>query len=299
LTGVRINDPLLNYTKTDFMMLPPGGVVWASLPSTIKGNLVNIATATGIPSVATGSPIQGLQPVSAQDPSEVGRKIDGDVKQGDKPPTEPETCMQTNWEDAGNSQNLVCRAKEVYLNEVTSVRTSCQAGSMFKVNLTASIHFNAARYDPAWYVAKDGGDALTGICAINGLVQGKDYKVSDGKGGPVVGRVAWNSDFKGGNDKCGDVLMDGGGGADIEVNFLENVELKCVDDNKDSNLDFSVCFRWRVAGTDGLCTLSRYDPATIGKQADAYPGTPSKCFCARYDVPSITVVKTDDPISPC
>jgi uncharacterized repeat protein (TIGR01451 family) len=297
LTGVKINDPLLNYVKTDFAIIPPGGVVWASLPSTIKSNLVNIATATGTPSTASGTPIAGLSTVTAQDPSEVAKKILGDVRNGDKP--SPESCMQTNWEDAGNSQNLVCRAKEVYLNEITSVRTTCQAGSTFKVNLTASIHFNAARYDPAWYVGKDGGDALTGICAINGLTQGQNYVVSDGKGGPVVGSVAWNQDFKGGNDKCGDVIMSGGGGADIQVNFLQNEEIKCVDTNNDSNLDISVCFSWRVPGTDGFCTLSRSDPATVGKQADAYPGTPSKCFCARYDIPTVTVVTNNDPISPC
>jgi hypothetical protein len=211
-----------------------------------------------------------------------------------------EGCMQTNWEDAGNKQNLVCRAKEVYLESVTSSRLSCNLGATVKLNLTAVIHFNAARYDPGWYVATDGGDALRGSCDINGLVEGyHNYVVSDG--GKTVGSVKWNSDFKGGNDKCGDVLIDGGGGADISVPFIRNVDMKCVDENNNGNLDFSVCFSWRVPGSDEFCTLSRTDPRTKGTEADLYPGTPSKCFCARYDVPTITVVKPTSPdvINPC
>jgi hypothetical protein len=152
------------------------------------------------------------------------------------------------------------------------------------------IHFNSARYDTARYVAKDGGDALTGTSAINSLVQGKNYNVTDGKGGPVVGNVTWNQDAKGGYDKCVDVVTKDGAGADIQVKLLENVEVKCVDNNKGSNLEMSVCFNWRYAATDGLCTLPRYDSVTIGQPADAYPGTPSKCFCKVVDVPTITVI---------
>jgi uncharacterized repeat protein (TIGR01451 family) len=297
LTSLRLTDPLLTFTKTDFLPLAPNASIWVSYPSTISANLVNIATIVGTPSTAAGVAVAGLTTVTASDPSEVAKRIDGDVRAGDKPL--PETCMQTNWEDAGNSQNLVCRAKEVFLNSLVTSRTSCTVGSSITLSVNASIHFNAARYDPAWYVATDGGDALTGTCAINGLVQGNTYSVTDGKGGPVVGRVSWNEDFKGGNDKCGDVLMNGGGGADIEVPFLKNTVLKCSDDNNDGNMDVSVCFSWRVPGTDGFCTLARTEVGTVGLQADAYPGTPSKCFCTRVDIPTVTVVKTSDPISPC
>lgn len=302
LSGIKVTDPLLNFVKTDLINLGPGESTLVSLPATVTSSLVNTATVTGVPSTLTGTPIPNLQPVSSSDPSEVAKMLDGSVKSGGKNPFKiPESCMQTNWEDAGNTQNLVCRAKEVFLNDVVSPRLTCQEGAMIALNLTASIHFNSGRYDPGWYVATDGGDALVGTCAINGLVQGNDYKVTDGKGGAVVGKVAWNSDFKGGNDKCGDVLMDGGGGADIAVPFLTNVELKCVDDNNDGNMDISVCFSWRVAGQDDFCTLARDDINTKGKQADLYPGTPSKCFCARYDVPTITVIKANsvDHVSPC
>lgn len=306
LNAIKISDPLLNnYVKTDLVQLAPGESTVVSLPAKVADSLTNVATASGIPCLPNGDKIPSLQPVTNSDPSEVAKKVSGTVKSGGKDAFDvvkpPEGCMQTNWEDAGNTQNLVCRAKEVYLNDVTSARLSCEEGTMTKLTLNASIHFNAARYDPGWYVATDGGDALVGTCAINGLVQGTNYNVTDGKGGKTVGRVAWNADFKGGNDKCGDVLMDGGGGCDIAVPFLKDVEMKCVDENNDGNMDFSVCFSWRVAGQDGLCTLSRDDPSTVGKEADLYPGTPSKCFCARYDVPTVTVIKTssDAHISPC
>lgn len=241
-----------------------------------------------------------LVKVTNSDPSEVQKKVETDTKSGDKDSyVVPETCMQTNWEDAGNSQDLVCRAKEVYLTEVTTTRTSCNLNSMIKLNLTATIHFNTARYDPAWYVATDGGDALVGQCSLGALTQGTDYKVLDG--GKSVGSVKWNNDFKGGNDKCGDVFINGGGGADIVAPFVRDKEMKCVDHNGDGVLDFSVCFSWRVPGKDSFCTLSRDDPDTQGLQADVYPGTPSKCLCIRYDVPDVTVVKPDDDkhVSPC
>jgi hypothetical protein len=82
---------------------------------------------------------------------------------------------------------------------------------------------------------------------------------------------------------------------------LVDAEIKCGDDNGNEMLDFSVCFSWRTHGTDGYCTMSRYDPDTEGELADMYPGTPSKCFCARYDVPTITVEKktSSDYVSPC
>lgn len=297
LSSVKLTDPLISFTKTDFLKLAPGESIWVSTPSTITANLINVATVTGTPSTPTGTAIAGLTTVSASDPSEVGKTIAGDVKNGDLPT--PESCMQTNWEDAGNSQNLVCRAKEVFLNSLTTVRTSCTTGSYITLNVNASIHFNTERYDPAWYVALDGGDALTGTCAINGLVQGNTYKVTDGINGPIAGSVVWNNDFKGGNDKCGDVMINGGGGGDIEVPFLTNAKVKCVDDNKDSNLDISVCFSWRVPGSDGFCTLKRTEIGTLGKEADAYPGTPSKCFCTRVDIPTVTVETTADPVTPC
>lgn len=301
LTLIKITDPLLNFTK-DLPPLAPSESTTVHLAAQVKANLVNMANVTGTPSTPAGVTIVNIPPVKHGDPSEVTKTtgISGDVKAGDKPPAKlPEGCMQTNWEDAGNKQNLVCRAKEVYLNSVISSRSTCEEGKTINLNLTASIHFNAARYDPGWYVAVDGGDALRGKCDINGLVQGTNYVVTDGKSS--VGRVAWNADHFGGVDKCGDVMIDGGGGADVEVPFINNVEMKCVDDNNDGNFDFSVCFSWRVPGKDDYCTLTRSDPMTKGVEADLYPGTPSKCFCARYDVPTITVVKPNstDHISPC
>jgi hypothetical protein len=151
--------------------------------------------------------------------------------------------MQDNWKDSGKSMNLVCTAKEVYLDQVTSAPMYCTKGQTIRVNLTASIHFNAARYDVGWYTNLQGKSAYSGVCDINGLRQEKKdlYKVTSGfKSTTIVGRVSWTEDFSGGNDACGDVLMNsnggggcgggGGGGANIEVPFLEDKEILCADD---------------------------------------------------------------------
>jgi len=211
--------------------------------------------------------------------------------------------MEDAWEDADNHQNLVCRAKEVYLNDIhAKARETCDLNSMITINVDASIHFNSARYDNGWYVAKDGGDALTGHCAISGLLSNHQYNVRDGYGTAAseVGSVTWNQDAKGGPDMCGDVMMDGGGGCDIQVPFMENVEVKCEDYNNDGVLDVSVCFSWRVAGKDSKCTLDM--EGADGNLPDLYPGTPSKCFCSRVDIPEITVEKPEVEetfVSPC
>lgn len=290
----------LGYSKNDYISLGPGESVLSSTPLTITSTFDNMASATGTPAMPDLTAIPNMVKVTNSDPSGVQQTVDTDTKSGDKDPfVIPETCMQTNWADAGNKQDLVCRAKEVYVKDLYTERLSCDVNSMVKLNITANIHFNTARYDPAWYVATDGGDALVGQCALGALTHGNDYQVTQDQ--KSVGYVSWNQDFKGGNDKCGDVFIDGGGGADIMVPFVQNKEMKCVDHNNDGVMDFSVCFSWRVPGSDGFCTLSRDDPDTQGNQADAYPGTPSKCLCIRYDIPDITVITPDDDnhVSPC
>jgi len=203
--------------------------------------------------------------------------------------------MEDNWKDSGKQMGLVCTAKEVYLDEVMALQgapNTCEAGSYITISLKASVHFNAARYDPGWYVALDGNDAYTGNCTINGLRQEKSYKVTAGhKSNEIVGSVSWSQDHFGGNDKCGDIMMSGGGGCNIEVPFAENTYIKCVDNDGDGHLDFGTCFSWRVAGNDDFCTLSKDDPSTKNNFADLYPATPSKCFCTRYNVPNIQVVQ--------
>ena len=99
---------------------------------------------------------------------------------------------------------------------------------------------------------------------------------------------------------CGDVFIDGGKGANIVVPFIVDKKLKCVDENGDGMMDFSACFSWRVPGRDNWCTLDRTDPGTKGFEADLYPDSTAKCFCARYDLPITVEKKTKvNPLSIC
>lgn len=301
LTSISLSDTDIGYTNSDIVDLAPGASTVLSMQSTLAASLENTATVTATPADVKGQPIPGLDDVTNSDPSQVIKVLQSDTKSGTKP-TRPETCMQTNWEDAGNSQDLVCRAKEVYhVDWVEPPTLSCQEGEIIKLSLKAKVHYNTARYDSGWYVAQDGGDALRGVCTVNGLVNGDfDYKPEASKKGTNA-VVSWNRDQKGGNDECGDLMIDGGGGADLVVPFIEEKEIKCVDENKDGLLDFGVCFSWRVKGKDGFCTLSRDTSGTQGLEADLFPATPSKCFCSRVDVGTISVIKPSDDVatSPC
>lgn len=301
LSNIRLTDADIGYTNNALVDLAPGASTVVSMPTTLTATLENTATVTGMPSSSNGQPIPGMDEVSNTDPSQVSMVLATDTKSGDKP-KRPETCMQTNWEDAGNTQNLVCRAKEVYFLEwIDPPNLTCTEGETITLSLIAKIHYNTARYDSGWYVAQDGGDALRGVCTVNGLVSGAyDYQPKPSKA-RTTAVVAWNQDFTGGNDECGDLLLDGGGGADLIVPFIVEKEIKCVDDNYDGLLDFGVCFSWRVQGKDGFCTLSRDTDGTQGLEADMYPGTPAKCFCSRLDVGTISVRKPNDDmaVSPC
>lgn len=317
LIDVKVVDPVVdNYVNDNLIdILAPGEVVIVSYAGSMpdltgdSDNLrENIATVTATPSFISKMPI-GIDGVSHSDPSTVQNVIETTTHSGEKTMTEdmkPPNCMEDAWEDANNSQNLVCRAKEVYLtgNSIHAHdRATCTEGGTVKIAVDATIHFNSARYDNGWYVATDGGDALRGQCYVSGLKSKHSYNVMSNYGTEqqVVGSVQWNNDFKKPNDACGDVITDGGGGADILVPFIEGgdeVEVACVDKNNNKNLDVSVCFSWRVRGKDGPCTFDM--EGAEGALPDLYPGTPSKCFCARYDVPEIEVVKPEtEHISPC
>jgi hypothetical protein len=72
----------------------------------------------------------------------------------------------------------------------------------------------------------------------------------------------------------------GGGGLLKQVDIAKELTLKCDDKNQNGILDFGICFSWREPGNDDTCI-----PNMI------YPGAPSKCFCARYDIPQVTTNK--------
>ena len=194
-----------------------------------------------------------------------------------------DTCMEDVYEAAGapGGSPLNCTAKEVYISEdedgspivdVVILDDGCTApGDTVTVDITASLHFNADRFDIGVYTAADGGNALTGACYADILPTTTPFNDLDESA--ITG------------DICGDVDV-GGGGADIAGFQFQTLTLACTDSDSDGNLDLNTCFSWRVSGNNGLCTQS----------ADVYPGTKSKCFCSTNNIPvpvpgQIVVVK--------
>jgi hypothetical protein len=97
----------------------------------------------------------------------------------------------------------------------------------------------------------------------------------------VNGYVAWDDDFSGENDECGDVFFNSGGGNIDNFHFRNGmIELTCADVNSDGYLDFNICFTWRTSSTDDTC-----EPYMLS------PGSDNKCDCAAYDIPEIQVRK--------
>lgn len=293
LTNILISTNVSEVPDNSIGKLRPGEFEVVPFAYKIDGNITNMAVVTANPVMADLSDIPLLDDVSDSDPSGV---LEVEKKSGPKdpykPPTEPQKCMQNNYDDAGNDGELICAAKEVFLEEVTSDVTSCVEGQMFNATIEASIRLVSARYDVGWYIATDGGDSLDGTCVINGFQENHTYTVVESAGSTdEIGYVAWQSDLNSTVDNCGDVFT-AGGGSNVDTPILVNVPITCTDENDDGNMDFSICFTWRTEETDGLCQLE--DGLSV------IPGETEACFCTRYDVPTITVVEpNDDEITPC
>jgi len=189
-------------------------------------------------------------------------------------------CMQDNFQLVGGStSDLTCSAKEVELQSLTAtIDGACIKGEYTTLTLQAVVQLNAARYDMGWYIALDGGNGLTGTCAISPLLKESQESYSLSGGAQIV----WNADVKGGNDVCGDIMD----ATTMTVsNFLYATEILCEDSDNDGLLDTVVCFSWRVPGSDSAC-----DPSAL------YPGTPSKCACVDPAIVS-NVVVVEEPSS--
>lgn len=293
MTRLHVTNIDLEYTNADLVDLAPNATTIVAVPSTISGNFTNTAIITGTPANAVGEALENLDAIVSKDSSEV---IQETVRKYDLKPT---GCLEDAWKDAGNTQDLVCRNKEVFLDSwVSTPRLTCKAGEIIKVNMTASIHVASQRYDIGWYVASDGGDSLHGTCEANAFRQGTQYAVTTSKtDATLAGYVSWNEDKD--SDACGDVIILQGGSANVVVPIAYEQEIKCIDRNQNSNVDINICFTWRSLERDGKCSLDRND--SLGKEIDLFPGLPNKCFCATVDIETINVAEPDtkEYANPC
>ena len=124
---------------------------------------------------------------------------------------------------ATSKGGLVCTAKEVYANNVTVIggppSWSCERGEYIYVNISASIHFNTDRYDPAIYTASSNCivDNTANNCAIDGKTCAVDVL---GPEDAIPGKIE-NAD----QDSCYDVVENG-----YDLNgfvFQNNLKLLC------------------------------------------------------------------------
>jgi len=301
-TMIVTNDNLKPvFSNTRDALLGPSQSYVLKVQGVIDGNYTNVAKVIATPTLPDGTVLtQYPQPTDDDDSAIEGIVRTIDVRSGTKDPflppvpdtpDKPTLCMTPHWRDAGGKQDLICRANDITVKSITSNRANCKEGDMVTITADAKLLFKTGLYDPAWFVATDGGDAKLGSCVLKGLTPDKKYTVTDPDGiDGDVGMVAWNADAIGGPDKCGDVIITGGAGL-LSTPFLVKAEMKCTDTNDDGNMDFSVCFSWRKRSTDSFCTLTNDDVDTQGSLADVFPYDNMKCRCVRVELPTVSVEK--------
>eukprot|EP00970_Alexandrium_tamarense_P018549 scaffold13350_cov270-Alexandrium_tamarense.AAC.2 len=188
-------------------------------------------------------------------------------------PTHESPCMDTVWKSLGHTQDLVCTAKDVY-TEATYVEgpATCERGSIITVNVTASIHFHATRYDFAMYTYTGtmNSDPVFGeTCAID--ILNEDDVGSDGGNGVY--------DLDG--DICFDVVAHSGWTM-TNFSFQENLEVPCEfgdDESERQTVHIQNCFSWRTHGQN-----NQGNDNLDCDQFSAAPGSPSKCDCSFMDI---------------
>ncbi len=127
---------------------------------------------------------------------------------------------------------MSCTAKEVYANNATVIDgpDECIRGQNITVNLTASIHFNTDRKDPAIYISQSNvcNETANGKCASSGERCAVDVL------GPAIQAkypdwIGVDDNHKDGtaSDTCLDVLP-AGAGQDYDFTFKQDLLIPCV-----------------------------------------------------------------------
>ena len=299
MTDVSLSVPTLD----DFLYLEfpdvfaPGDSHDFTFETVITDTVVNVATVRATPVMGDLRNLEGFDTIISEDASEIEKSETMSSKGTHDPTFVPDKCVEDNWKDNGNNDNLVCNTKKIYLDKiVTSTVGSCLEGDTMMVSATGSLNFNdPSFFDVGWFVALDGGNAQTGTCSIGALTvgyEGKEYPVTkSADDDTVVGHVSWDAEPNGAEDICGDVFLTEDQSGNVEVVLLQNQIVRCRDDDGDGKLDFMACFSWRSSDGDEVCTLNRDADQTAGSEADLFPSSTSNCFCDRYDLPDIEVIK--------
>jgi uncharacterized repeat protein (TIGR01451 family) len=200
LHGIRVENAELNFFDNSVNRLAPNVSTWVAFRSFIFGNLVNNAVVTAHPSLLDGTDIMGAQPVTATDPSEVAFIY--------VPPLQPNTtCIDDHWQSAGSNGTLLCANKQVSLSKVTSTKElQCKLGEKIKVSVNGNVLIDGDRNDLGWYIASDGGDAMSGTCTVHGLESSHNYSFTKATNSTKSSaRVVWWKKDGADDDQCGDI----------------------------------------------------------------------------------------------
>jgi hypothetical protein len=212
-----------------------------------------------------------------------------------------QTCM----DDLSPLDGLVCTANDVRVARynVISGPPSCIAGEDITLVLQAELVSTASeRYDTGFFVALDGGNALTGSCFRDYLppplsgggtcseTGGTCLKDEDCLGGDTDVCVGgydpdngpfYNAEFsKDPGDTCGDLEQ-----AVTTLRDLPEITIKCQDQDNDGIADVGTCVAWdnlKSAGTEKKPSCTGID--------DTLPNTKSKCNCEAVQVGEIEVL---------
>ena len=160
-----------------------------------------------------------------------------------------------------NNNELGCTAKEVYANNdaATAVEgpSECERGDYIYVNVTASLHFNADRYDVGIYTATSACDpSASASCGLEAATCAVD--ILDSTNQATAPSNVFSNDAKDGQDSCYEVVT-GSGGWDLTVyDFQKNMKIPCDDsraagETGTTTVHMQSCFSWRTSGNDENC----------------------------------------------
>ena len=221
-----------------------------------------------------------------------------------------QTCLQDEYNTV-NKQKLNCSANDVRVAQVSNVTdlsgnplSTCIEGSTFdfianfNIVTTANAANSGGRDNIGLYFQTDPsqGQALTGTCVDNIIY--KPHPCTSGTGLPsdnaTCGVLGANDyqEFDSTPDNCGDTA------SSVNPNITDRMIVRnfvcsasntvpCPFDNTKQCLSLPNCTSWQVPGSSSLCVASppTYAYPFNGKQAEAVPGSPSKCNCAVIPLP--------------
>jgi uncharacterized repeat protein (TIGR01451 family) len=225
------------------------------------------------------------------------------------PPVASGSCMNDVYKYYTRPGTLSCTTKQVSLDSVAaSAPAQCVVGKPIKLSLTGVMRLTGAtKMDPHWFVARDGGDALTGKCAVGFF--DKKYELATTVTESTTSKIekggcSWSGSTKTtvalpvtDTDECGDIVLGDTTGGVLTYNVLVDTEVTCKDTNKDGKLEVSICFGWKDTSTDTICKVT--DKCNSGLVPEIYPGAATTCFCASYDIPNVVVLDPGTKVFPC